>query len=190
MPSQYTDHQKNIALEMLHIGNDIAVIHSRTGIPERTLRRWRGELDKRPDGQMAEKSFSPAPDQPQEPDAHSAEQSDETISDLENFTYIRGKLMTYARRMARDLQPNAPDISRRTLALSRILDRIEKIDILLPDLEKKDARPVWQDAYDAFMACNPSWSMKSAAKKEAENREPHEQVKVYERYVERFRQQN
>ncbi len=169
---------------MLRNGSDIAFIHSRTDIPERTLRRWRQSLDQQPDGQMAKKSFPPETDQPKE----SHDQSDETISDLENFAYIRDKLMTYARQMTRDLQPNAPDVNRRTLALTRVLDRIEWLDSRLPALEKKEERPVWRDAYDAFMACNPSITMELNAKQAAENREPHEQAKVYERYLEKIKQ--
>ena len=41
MPSNYTDQQKSAAMEMLAIGDNIAFIHYSTGIPERTLRRWR-----------------------------------------------------------------------------------------------------------------------------------------------------
>ncbi len=185
MPSQYTDHQKNVALEMLRNGSDIAFIHSRTDIPERTLRLWRKQLNEQSDCQIAKKSFSPASDQPPQPDNDPAEPSE---SDLENFTYIRDKLMRYARQMAGDLQPNAPDANRRTLALTRVLDRIEWLDSRLPALEKKEERPVWRDAYDAFMACNPSTTMRLDAASAAENREPHEQAKVYERYLERIKQ--
>ena len=197
MPSQYSEQDKHHALELLRIGDDIGSVHYATGIPQRTLRRWRKRLDKRPDGQMAEKSFSPPSGQLSAPDSQSAEQpapapadpSDiATGNNLEDFTYIRDKLVSCARQISRDLQANAPDISRRTLALARLLDRIERIDSFLPDLAKEEERPVWQDAYDAFMACNPSFDMRLAAKNQTENLDPQAQTEVYERFVNLFQQ--
>ena len=198
MPSQYSEQAKQDALEMLRIGDDISAVHYTTGIPERTLRRWRHALDQRPDGQMAEKSFSPpagqlpdsdSPDTAEQPTPAPADPSDAaTGNDLEDFTYIRDKLLTCARQISRDLQPNAPDISRRALALARLLDRIDRIDSRLPDLAKKEERPPWQDAYDAFMACNPSFEMRQAAIKQTENLDPQAQAEVYERYVTLFQE--
>ena len=41
------------------MGSDIAFIHSRTDIPERTLRFWRKQLNEESDCQIAKKSFPP-----------------------------------------------------------------------------------------------------------------------------------
>ena len=42
--------------------------------------------------------------------------------------------MNHAQQLAVNLNPDDPDINRRTLALSRILDRVHQLDLLLPSL--------------------------------------------------------
>ena len=84
-------------------------------------------------------------------DAPSDEQA--IASDYENLAHIRGKLMNYARQMADELSPDQPDASRRTLALSRVLDRIQMLDKTLPELQPKKRAP-WQDAYEALLELN------------------------------------
>ncbi len=195
MPSQYSDSQKQQALEMLAISEDIAFVSESVGIPERTLRHWRQLQNEQPDCQIAEKNISSEAEDAQEPDGNSDDHSDHATadqpesaeySDQENYAFIREKLKTCARQMAINLQPDAPDISRRTLALARILDRIERLDHVLQELSVEEERPVWQDAYDAFMACNPSAMTMLRARQAAENRDPQSQAKVYEWYVEQF----
>jgi len=137
MPSKYTDAQKQEALEMIKVGGSISSVHFATGIPERTLRDWRKTLRDRANCQTAEKTFSsaacrqsgagaPTQDQPGNQDEH------EENDDYADFLYIREQLMKHARQMAADLQPGEPDSSRRILALSRILDRIQWFDERLP----------------------------------------------------------
>ena len=43
--------------------------------------------------------------------------------------------MDHAQKLAKNLNPDDPDINRRSLALSRILDRVHQLDIMLPDLK-------------------------------------------------------
>lgn len=199
MTSPYSEQAKRDALEMLRIGADIGSVHNTTGIPERTLRHWRQNLDEQSDCQIAEKNISPlagklsasysnSVEQPIPPPTDPADTA--TGNDLEDFTYIRHKLLNCARQISRDLQPNAPDISRRALALSRLLDRIERIDSFLPDLAKAEERPVWQDAYDAYIACNPSIDIRLAVSNETENLDPQARAEVYEKYINRFRQRS
>lgn len=175
MPSKYSEQQKNEALEMLRIGDHIGFVHYTTGIPERTLRHWRQKLREQADCQTAEKSFAPAiaarqdtnadaffPRQQHEPaDTNSTDHQEvqaDADRDYEDFNYIREKLMSCARVMARDLQPNQPDINTRSLALSRILDRIEWLDELLPDQEEEQ---VIRFAYtsDGVETEAPHWAM-------------------------------
>ncbi|MCY3782104.1 MAG: hypothetical protein OXG78_17450 [Chloroflexi bacterium] len=192
MPSQYSEMQKLQALEMLAIGDDVTFVNNMTGIPERTLRRWRKELDELPDGQMAEKSFFTPPGQHTEADFYAADatladQPDNASgSDLENFTYVRDQLMRFARQAASDLHPHQPDSSRRTLALSRVLERIKWIDGLLPELAKNEERPPWQDAYDAFLKLNPNPEFLIYAENEANQLDPRLRAGVYEEFAERL----
>ena len=203
MPSNYTDQQKSAAMEMLAIGDNIAFIHYSTGIPERTLRRWRQKRHEQSNGQMAEKSFSPTTDPWPETQAYAGDrqhQSDtdqtdiSTGSDYEDFTYIREQLMQYAREMARNLQPGDPHSNRRTLALSRILDRIQRLDRILPDLipEQSDdqERPPWQDAFDAFLNLNPEpWEILKAEEM-AKSLDERFRGRVYEHCAKNHRDRN
>lgn len=148
MPSKYSQELKNDALEMLRLGEPITFVHFSTGIPERTLRDWRQNLRERPDCQTAEKSFDPAiaarqdsisdasgPPRPETDDGSTTDEEElsDADRDFEDFTYIREKLMKCARAMAADLESNQPDSNRRSLALSRILDRIQWLDEILSD---------------------------------------------------------
>ena len=64
--------------------------------------------------------------------------------------------MKYARQMAADLRPNEPDSNRRTLALARILDRIQWLDEILPDrIPDKTVR--WEFLYDGKLHQHPPW---------------------------------
>ena len=171
MPSKYTPAQKENALEMLEIGKDIGFVHFRTGIPERTLRDWRKQLEDQSNRQTAEKGFPSAADWPTESESCLDDESakepqpspdnpqDETPAntDIEDFTYIREHLMQHARHMAANLQPDEPDSNRRTLALARILDRIQWLDTILPDrFPEKVIR--FEYAYDGSVHDTPPWA--------------------------------
>lgn len=79
-----------------------------------------------------------------------------TNTDVEDLTYIREQLMKYAREMAADLRPNEPDSNRRTLALARILDRIQWLDQILPDrIPEQTIRHVF--FYDGEEHEHPPW---------------------------------
>lgn len=62
------------------------------------------------------------------------EEEEESQGDYEDFRKVRDILMNHAHRLAANLKPDEPDINRRSLALSRILDRIAQLDDMLPDL--------------------------------------------------------
>lgn len=52
----------------------------------------------------------------------------------EEFRHIRELLVDHAIVLATDLRPTEPEVNLRSLALARILDRIQQIDQILPDL--------------------------------------------------------
>ncbi len=90
------------------------------------------------------------------PEKDAPEEQDQTDTDYEDFTYIRDQLMTYARQMAADLRPDDSDSNRRTLALSRILDRIQWLDQILPDrIPEKTIR--FEYYYDGQVQEHPPW---------------------------------
>ena len=62
-----------------------------------------------------------------------------------------------ARQMAADLRPNEPDTNRHTLALARVLDRIQWLDEkVLPDrIPEQTIR--WEFFYDGQVHEHPPW---------------------------------
>ena len=160
MPRRVPAETKHQAVGILQIHDDISLTHFLTGVHRRTLRHWRAELRQRQNGFLSEKTFSsdrkrtenPISDRKPLPADQSDSLSDDQVeaSDYENLAHIRGKLMNYARQVADDLSPDQPDANRRTLALARVLDRIQLLDQTMPDLLPKECPP-WQDAYDALL---------------------------------------
>ena len=177
MPSKYSDQQKREAVEMLEIADDIAFVHDSTGIPKRTLRRWRQNLRQDPNGQTAEKTFNSSAGQSTIP----------AKTDIEDFTYIRGQLMKYARQMASDLRPGDVESNRRTLALSRVLDRIQQLDQVLPEKAKQQARPPWQDDFESLLELDLSpWDL-IKVQQTASQVDEHLRGRVYRYYAEQHR---
>ena len=62
------------------------------------------------------------------------EEDEETRNNFDDFRKVRDILMDHAHQLATNLKPDDPDINRRSLALSRILDRVHQLDEMLPDL--------------------------------------------------------
>ena len=167
MPSKYKDAQKQQALEMIKIGASISSVHFSTGIPERTLRTWRKKLSDQANGQMAEKTFStaasrqsethePGQEPPKDDTDNNEDANNKAEDDHADFAYIREQLMKHARHMAADLRPGEPDSNRRTLALSRILDRIQWLDELLPG-RIPDQTIRFEYFYDGEVQEHPPW---------------------------------
>lgn len=180
MPSKYSPAQKEKALEMLRIGDDIGLVHFNTGIPKRTLRDWRKRLEEESNCQIAEKTIpTAAADRQSEP---------KSTNDHDDFVYIRQQLMNYARDMAANLQPDQPDSNRRTLALSRILDRIDKLDRILPEKAKENKSPVWQDAYDDLVSLNMNIHDLIRIEERAKNRDDRVKARLYKIYADQYRE--
>ncbi len=153
MSKRYTDEEKRDAITKIIVYDDIAFVQNVTGIPERTLRHWRQELREQLNDFVAEKDFDSATKRQQSTNSTTNAEPDDTPDhnetaqqppkepdnnkktyekDFEDLTFIREQLMVFARQMATSLRPEEPDSSRRTLALTRILDRIQWLDQILP----------------------------------------------------------
>ena len=83
--------------------------------------------------QIPDASGPPRPETSDDGSVPTDEELSDADRDFEDFTYIREKLMKCARAMAADLESNQPDSNRRSLALSRILDRIQWLDEIMPE---------------------------------------------------------
>ena len=207
MPRKYPDETKRQAIGMLEIHADISFVHYSTGVHRRTLRRWRDQLRKKQNAFMSEKVSASDIKRTQNIDnlglSHIADQSSRAKTDQsdistntehDDFTYIRDQLMQYARQMAGNLRPGEPDSNRRTLALSRILDRIHWLDQILPaktlQQDKEQERTPWQDARDDLYSLDVEpWEMIKAERMASEVDE-RLRGRVYEHYAKRHRQRD
>ena len=174
MPKEYTDLQKRDALDWLDIyDNNISMVHSRTGIPERTLRRWRAEREQERKQLMTEKDIETDIKRSYNDDASPIDspstEDEPAASDREDFSYIRGHLMRYARELAADLRPADIDSNLRTLTLSRILDRIERLDNILID-KATEFVTRFEYYYDGAVQPHPPWA-NASAKEDPEDQE-------------------
>ncbi len=168
LDSNYPPIQTEEAKKLLALGEDISFIFYRTGIPKDILLAWRQKIRPDSDCHIAEKTFPSAPDcrpsaEP-EPlhatDANAATPAADAEapnnSDIEDLTHIRERLMTYARKMADIIDPLDHDTNRRTLALARILDRIQWLDEVLPDrIPEQTLR--FEYYYDGQVQEHPPW---------------------------------
>ena len=201
MPRRIPAEVKREAVGMLQIHNDISLTHYLTGVHRRTLRHWRQELRQRQNGFLSEKTFSSDRKRTEndisvgdmQPGAQEESPSDDPIdassaSDYENLSHIRAKLMNYARKVADDLSPDQVDSNRRTLALSRVLDRIQLLDQTLPELQPKE-RPPWQDAYDALLELDIHPYYLIQIENEANALDERLRAGVYEYYTEQYREE-
>ncbi len=183
MPRRIPEETKRQAIGILQVHEDISLTHYLTGIHRRTLRHWRQELRQRQNGFLSEKAFSSDRKRTENPisdkNPSPADQAD--ASDYENLAHIRGKLMNYARQVADNLSPDQVDANRRTLALSRVLDRIQLLDQTLPELQPNQ-RPPWQDAYDALLELDLRPYQLSRVEEQAGALDESLRARVYEYY--------
>ena len=207
MPRKYPDETKRQAIGILEIHADISFVHYSTGVHRRTLRCWRDELRKKQNAFMSEKVSASDIKRTQninnlglsqisEGSSHAqADPSDiSTNTEYDNFAYIRDQLMQYARQMAGNLRPGESDSNRRTLALSRILDRIHWLDQILPakipQQDEEQQRPPWRDAQDDLYSLDVDpWEMIKAERIASEVNEGL-RGRVYEHYAKRHRQRD
>ena len=149
----FTKKAKDNALELLRLGERVATIHYLTGIPERTLQRWQKALKQQNDTDMSQKTNVPdTPDASGSDAAEPAAQPD----DYADFLYIREKLMSHARAMADGFDPHDPNANRRSLAITRLLDRIHWLDTILPDrIPEQTIR--FEFYYDGQVQEHPPW---------------------------------
>lgn len=179
MPRKYPDETKRKAIGLLEIHPDISLVHYATGVHRRTLRRWREQLQSNQRAYVSEKVLASDTKRTQ-----SADETDNPANtELDDFTYIRDQLLQYARQMAGDLRPSATDSNRRTLALSRVLDRIHWLNQVIPSIERrlaKQRRQPWQYDRDDFSTIQPTWWEVSEEDEEDEQYEAYEQDEVNE----------
>ncbi len=120
MPIQYAPDLKQQSLEILRdTGGDINIAHIKTGVPERTLYRWRNELWQSWRRTSAT-SVLPNPPKP----------LPQFEDDLEAMDFLRQKIMSELLNLANNFQTDANFMTpaQRIMLLTQLTDRFIKLD--------------------------------------------------------------
>ena len=120
MPIQYAPDLKQQALEIFRdTGGDINQAHIKTGVPERTLYRWRNALWQ----SWRRTSATPVLPNPPKP-------LPQFEDDLEAMNYIRQKIMSELLNLANNFQADANYMTpaQRIMLLTQLTDRFIKLD--------------------------------------------------------------
>ena len=254
MPKKYPKDQKLNALALLSMyGNNVSTVHQLSGIPIRTLYRWRSELNqkqqrpaarknvendttatqnpdirhKTPDSRHNRDANTDAMTQPRHKHPHSdaaatqkypfanntppasdlesdtagipglsypypLENDADSNDDYEDFRQLRNQLMEHARQLVANLNPTADDISLRTLALARILDRILQLDDIIPRIAPEKVMR-FEYVYDGAVHNVPPWQGASENYQHDQERDQEEidqKWREYERQAREWRKQS
>ncbi len=82
------------------------------------------------------------------------ENDDDAANDYDDFRKVQEILIGHAQQLAVNVKPDDPDINRRSLALSHILDRIHQLDAMLPSLIPEQVM-CWEFVYDGMVHNKP-----------------------------------
>lgn len=183
MPKRYAPAQRQEALRLLAFQHDsVPIVHQLTDIPRSTLYHWRNQEFSNKTDSIGQENIpypiggvqqtdppepppSPDPPPPNEPSAGvpgrtypypPEDDESDAEQNLEDFRRVRDILMNHAQQLAENLKPDDPDINRRSLALSRILDRIHQLDDMLPSLIPEQVMR-WEFVYDGMVHDRPPW---------------------------------
>ncbi|MBC8170324.1 MAG: hypothetical protein H7X77_01570 [Anaerolineae bacterium] len=154
----YTDDQREDILICLWDNfDDIPLTSHQTGVPQRTLREWRAAyLAANPD-------FQPpgAPTFADPPKNISAAAAANAAEVADQFILLREKLMQQIFTLVSEVSDKAGDASFRAIAIARLLDRVHKLDTLIPALRPPPHEEnVYRVEYlypDGSVHDNPPW---------------------------------
>lgn len=118
---RYTTEQKNHAITCLKQNEgDLTLTSIQTGIPRRTLYDWKRQLNQ-PESPSTQKNFDPPPP----PHAKAGQQQK-----IDEIKALRDRLM----QRLKDLAYSMDDDPQITIAISRLLDRLIKLDQYIAQL--------------------------------------------------------
>jgi hypothetical protein len=140
MSTRYSSDYKSLVNRLLWMyGGNVALVSHLTGIPERTLRSWRAPL-----------VFPAAirqqhPSERQEPPVLLPEKNSETAAD--DLDTLREHLVRHALTLVTSLSDAMADapLSERVMALTRLIDRIVKLDDHNPEEYDEMIRVAYQE---------------------------------------------
>jgi transposase-like protein len=146
--SKYTEEQKEYARRRLdETGGDVPLVSLQTGIPQRTLYRWRKGWRQNP---------------PPLPTDIFGIPRDEFIKSLEaqyepgEYSELRAELMQHIKKLSKSLSDD-PDLAyRRAIALTRLLDKVIKLEELTR-IERPQVRIYKYEYKDQTLHNKPPW---------------------------------
>jgi len=152
MPRQYTPQQKEDALRQLAVNKgNVALTSIQTGVSERTIQRWQQRLRLENAGAKPlpaplsapppPKENTPPPSPPPKNDPPQPETDDDqslreqTCNELRS---LRNQLMRHIFNITADLSQDDDLFNHRTVAITRLLDRVMKLDAQLNELHPQE----------------------------------------------------
>jgi hypothetical protein len=182
----YTQQEKYAAVTWARALGSIEMASKETGIPERTIRRWR-EQEKRSGIQFepgvkkgAQQKEAPAKSWPEKnipswPD-NSAAESDPAPDDqpltaatlLPRLRTVHTSIMASIERLASGFDPDDPDINHRAIALTRLLDRVFVLNDHISKLDSKFGSRTYRIEYrypDGAIHKYPPWMSEETRKR-------------------------
>ncbi|MBI1278899.1 MAG: hypothetical protein GC179_12285 [Anaerolineaceae bacterium] len=136
MPIQYAPDLKQQALEIIRdTGGDINAAHIKTGVPERTLYRWRNELWQ----SWRRTSATPVLPNPPKP-------LPQFEDDLEAMDFIRQKIMSELLNLANNFQADSNFMTpaQRIMLLTQLTDRFIKLDTHVRAREEENTEYIYE----------------------------------------------
>lgn len=160
MPYIYTDEDKAEALRILaETFGDITAAAIHTGIPARTLRRWRqqarhgngGTSRVDQNGKLPEKSPAGNNAKTVNPNRDIATEA------AAQFERLREQLMTHIFGLSANLSDDPDTAHLRAVAVARLLDRVVKLDTLIPSYQPQQTIIMKFEYPDGTLHDNPPW---------------------------------
>lgn len=175
MSRRHPPEQKNTALRLLaETYGDITATHLQTGIPPRTLRAWRQEMRRQPSW-LPEKvsvwqpslaaNVAAAPTAPTLfNDALSTQDDDQNFDLAAVLKTLRGQLLSHIFDLSARLNEDSEAIHLRVIALTRLLDRVVKLDALIAPHEQQQQIISFEFQYpDGSIHNHPPWEQPTDA---------------------------
>lgn len=146
--SKYTEEQKEDARRRLYeTGGDVPLVSLQTGIPERTLYRWKNSWQQK---------LPPLPTDMFGVPRDQFIQSLETQYQVGEYTELREELMRHIKKLSQTLSDD-PDLAhRRAIALARLLDKVFKLE-QLTRIEKPQLHIYKFEYQDKTLHDKPYW---------------------------------
>jgi transposase-like protein len=149
MPKHYTPQQKTEALALVESTGSVTLASLQTGIPERTLYHWRRQQQLR-DGVLQKKNSLP-------PQKNTPLTQEQVTAELRQ---LRDQIMSHIFAITATLSEDDGHVNHRAIALTRLLDRVMKLNTQVIHLEPGQQTIRIEYLYpDGSVHARPAWAV-------------------------------